>query len=344
VSDKYKLGIQGDKMKLTRSKFLRTSVFATMGLLLATTSLQSSAADWPDRPIKLVVPFPAGGPTDSAARVYAEALGKRLGQLIVVDNKPGASGAVAAGQFMNSSPDGYTFMMMVTPTILAPHFFKTATFNPAISFAPITKIYDLPNVIAVNKKSLPDLTDLNSLFTKSKAGAQPMMYTSSGAGSSGHLSMELMKSKGFANMQHVAYKGSAPAMNDTLGGVVPVIYADMVTALPQIKGGRLKALAVGTPKRVKALPDVSTMAEQGFGGYEASSWGGLVAPKNTPQNIIDRVSEESRQILASDEINQRFEQIGIIPAYLTPNKTQELLLSDFTDWGRVVRDNQLSAE
>lgn len=327
-------------MTLTRSKFLRTSALTAMGLLLASTTLQSLAADWPDRPIKLVVPFPAGGPTDSAARVYAEALSKRLGQPIVVDNKPGASGAVAAGQFMNTPADGYTFMMMVTPTILAPHFFKTATFNPATSFAPITKIYDLPNVIAVNKNSLPDLTDLKSLFAKSKASAQPLMYTSS----SGHLSMELMKSKGFSNMQHVAYKGSAPAMNDTLGGVVPVIYADMVTALPQIKGGRLKAVAVGTPKRVKVLPEVSTMAEQGFGGYEASSWGGLVAPKNTPQNIIDRVSEESRQILASDEINQRFEQIGILPAYLTPGKTQELLLSDFTGWGKVVKDNQLTAE
>ncbi|MET1115541.1 MAG: tripartite tricarboxylate transporter substrate binding protein [Comamonas sp.] len=306
--------------------------------------LQAAAAGWPDRPIKLVVPFPAGGPTDAAARVYAEALGKRLGQPIVVDNKPGASGAVAAGQFVGAPADGYTFMMMVTPTILAPHFFKTATFHPATSFAPVVKIYDLPNVIAVNRNALPDVTDLKSLFAKSKASAQALMYTSSGAGSSGHLSMELMKSKGLTNMQHVAYKGSAPAMNDTLGGVVPVIYADMVTALPQIKGGRLKALAVGTPQRVKSLPDVPTMAEQGFGGNEASSWGGLVAPRNTPQGIIDRVSEESRQILASDEIHQRFEQIGVLAAYLSPAKTQELLQSDFTGWGKVVKDNQLTPE
>lgn len=329
-------------MAITRSNFLCIPTRVALGLLLAFPSLQASAAGWPDRPIKLVVPFPAGGPTDSAARVYAEALGKRLGQPIVVDNKPGASGAVAAGQFVGTPADGYTFMMMVTPTILAPHFFKTATFHPATSFAPVTKIYDLPNVIAVNRNSLPDVTDLKSLFAK--ASAQTLMYTSSGAGSSGHLSMELMKSKGFTNMQHVAYKGSAPAMNDTLGGVVPVIYADMVTALPQIKGGRLKAVAVGTPQRVKSLPDVPTMAEQGFGGNEASSWGGLVAPKGTPQDIIKRVSEESRQILASDEINQRFEQIGVLAAYLPPAKTQELLQSDFTGWGKVVKDNQLTPE
>lgn len=331
-------------MAITRSNFLRTPTRLALGLLLAFPGLQAAAAAWPDRPIKLVVPFPAGGPTDSAARVYAEALGKRLGQPIVVDNKPGASGAVAAGQFVGTLADGYTFMMMVTPTILAPHFFKTATFHPATSFAPVTKIYDLPNVIAVNRNSLPDVTDLKSLFARSKASAQTLMYTSSGAGSSGHLSMELMKSKGFTNMQHVAYKGSAPAMNDTLGGVVPVIYADMVTALPQIKAGRLQAVAVGTPQRVKSLPDVPTMAEQGFGGNEASSWGGLVAPKDTPPNIIKRISEESRQILASEEIHQRFEQIGVLAAYLTPAKTQELLQSDFTGWGKVVKDNQLTPE
>lgn len=331
-------------MPISRSNFLRIPALSIMGLCLAASGLQASAASWPDRPIKLVVPFPAGGPTDSAARVYADALGKRLGQPIVVDNKPGASGAVAAGQFMGTPADGYTFMMMVTPTILAPHFFKTAAFNPATSFAAVTKIYDLPNVIAVNKNLLSDVSDLKSLFAKSKASTQALMYTSSGAGSSGHLSMELMKSKGFTNMQHVAYKGSAPAMNDTLGGVVPVIYADMVTALPQIKGGRLQAVAVGTLQRVKALPDVSTMAEQGFGGYEASSWGGLVAPKNTPQSIIDRVSQESQQILASEEVNQRFEQIGVLSAYLSPAKTQELLLSDFTNWGKVIKDNQLKPE
>jgi len=170
------------------------------------------------------------------------------------------------------------------------------------------------------------------------------MYTSSGTGSSGHLSMELMKSRGLTGMQHVAYRGSAPAMTDTLGGVVPVIYADMVTALPQIRGGRLAAVAVGTPERVKALPDVPTMAEQGFGGYEASSWGGLVAPKDTPAAIIDRVSAVSRDILASPDLGQRFEQIGILPAYLSPADTQALLADDFSRWGKVIRDNAIGRE
>ncbi len=331
-------------MARTRSNFLKRLSVLTSGLIMATATIQACAANWPDHPIKLVVPFPAGGPTDSAARVYAEALGKRLGQTIVVDNKPGASGAIAAGQLMNTAADGYTFMMMVTPTILAPHFFKTAKFDPATSFAPVTKIYDLPNVIAINEKSLPDVNDLKSLFDKSMHASQPLMYTSSGIGSSGHLSMELMKSKGLTNMQHVPYKGSAPAMNDTVGGMVPVIYADIVTALPQIKGGRLKAIAVGTPERIKALPAVSTMAEQGFGGNEASSWGGLVAPLKTPRAIIERVNQESREILNSDELTQRFEQIGVVPAYLTPDDTQKLLKHDFSQWGEVIKDNHLGSE
>ncbi len=331
-------------MSITRSNFLRMGCVAIAGFACVQAATPALAADWPERTIRLVVPFPPGGPTDSAARVYAEAMGRQLGQTVLVENKPGASGAVAAGQMLTTPGDGYTFMMMVTPTILAPHFFDAVTFDPATDFAPVAKIYDLPNVIAVNKTSLPQVTDLTTLFAASASGAQPLMYTSSGTGSSGHLSMELMKSRGLTGMQHVAYRGSAPAMTDTLGGVVPVIYADMVTALPQIRGGRLAAVAVGTPERVKALPDVPTMAEQGFGGYEASSWGGLVAPKDTPAAIIDRVSAVSRDILASPDLGQRFEQIGILPAYLSPADTQALLADDFSRWGKVIRDNAIGRE
>lgn len=324
-----------------------SNIFRISSLLAASVfafAHNSHAAEWPSQPIRLVVPFPAGGPTDSAARVYADELGKRLGSVIVVENKPGASGAVAAGQFLNAVPDGHTLMMIVTPTILAPHFFETINFDPANDFAPVTKIYDLPNVIAVNPNELPEVKTLQELFDTSSKADPALMYTSSGTGSSGHLSMELMKSRKLTNMEHVAYKGSAPAMRDTVGGVVPVIYADMVTALPQIKAGRINAVAVGTPERVKVLPDVPTMAEQGFGGYEASSWGGVLAPKGTPQDIIDRLSEESREILASEELAARFDQIGILPAFLTPEKTHELLESDFSRWGEVIRDNDMGGK
>jgi tripartite-type tricarboxylate transporter receptor subunit TctC len=156
--------------------------------------------------------------------------------------------------------------------------------------------------------------------------------------------MELMKSAKLHTMQHVAYKGSAPAMNDTLGGVVPVIYADMVSALPHIRSGRLRALAVGTPQRVKALEGVQTMAEQGFGGYEASSWGGLVAPRDTPRAIIDKLSATSRQLLATEEVRDRFEKIGVTAAFLNPQDTEALIRSDYTRWGEVVRTNGLGAE
>ncbi|WP_338500687.1 tripartite tricarboxylate transporter substrate binding protein [Delftia tsuruhatensis] len=317
---------------------------AAIASLCGAAQANTDTGAWPDRPIRLVVPFPPGGPTDGAARVYAEALARQLGQPVVIENKPGASGAVAAGQFRTAAPDGYTLMMMVTPTIMAPHFFKNVKFHPATDFAPVTKIYDLPNVIAVNAQSLPKVTDLKSLFQYAKAQPSTLDYTSSGAGSSGHLSMELMKSARLHTMQHVAYKGSAPAMNDTLGGVVPVIYADMVSALPHIRSGRLRALAVGTPQRVKALDGVQTMAEQGFGCYEASSWGGLVAPRDTPRAIIDKLSATSRQLLATDEVRDRFEKIGVTAAYLNPQDTEGLIRSDYTRWGEVVRTNGLGAE
>ncbi|WP_420868316.1 Bug family tripartite tricarboxylate transporter substrate binding protein [Cupriavidus oxalaticus] len=313
-------------------------------MLVCSTAPSFAGAAWPDRPIHLIVPFPPGGPTDSAARVYSDALGRELGQPVIVENKPGVSGAIAAVQVKNVAPDGYTLMMLVTPTIMAPHLFKNVKFDPVNDFDPITKIYDLPNLIAINPKVLPGVSNLKSLFdlSKSKDGGFP--YTSSGVGSSGNLSMELMKYRKLHNMSHIAYKGSAPAMNDTLGGVVPVIYADLVSALPQIRAGRLKALAVGTPQRVKALPNVPTIAEQGFSGFEASSWGGLVAPRNTPSNIILKISQISQKILASDDLKKRFDNIGIISSYMSPQDTKSLIGSDFTRWGEVIRVSGIVAE
>lgn len=323
-----------------------SALAASLLALMASTGTAWADAAWPDKPLRVIVPFPPGGPTDGAARVFSEALSRQVGQPVVVENKPGASGAVAAGQFKAAAPDGYTFMMMVTPTILAPHFFKNIKFHPANDFAAVTKIYDLPNVIAVNARSLPQVTDMKSLFqlTNAQAGGSSLAYTSSGAGSSGHLSMELMKSAKLHTMQHVAYKGSAPAMNDTLGGVVPVIYADMVSSLPHIRSGRLKAVAVGTPQRVKSLDGVPTMAEQGYSGYEASSWGGLVAPKDTPRAIVDKASAAARQVLATEDVRDRLEKIGVTAAYLNPQDTEALIRNDYNRWGEVVRANGIGVD
>uniref|UniRef100_UPI00258D7576 Bug family tripartite tricarboxylate transporter substrate binding protein n=1 Tax=Diaphorobacter sp. TaxID=1934310 RepID=UPI00258D7576 len=167
---------------------------------------------WPDKMIKLVVPFPAGGPTDTASRIVGQKLAERLKQPVVVDNRPGASGSIAAAQVAKSPADGYTLMMLATPTLLAPHLYRKTGYDTVKDFAPVATVYDLPIVIVVNPRLLPDVTDLKGLIAHAKAQKTPLNYTSSGAGSFGHLSMELLKQMGGFDMQHVPYKGSAPAI------------------------------------------------------------------------------------------------------------------------------------
>ncbi len=306
------------------------------------TSLAQSA--WPASLIKLIVPFPAGGPTDTASRIVGQKLAERLKQAVVVENRPGASGSIAALQVMKAEPDGYTLMMLATPTLLAPHLYKKAGYDTVKDFAPVATVYDLPIVVVVNPTQLPDVTDLRKLIANAKAQKTPLNYTSSGAGSFGHLSMELLKQMGGFDMQHVPYKGGVPAITDTIGGQVPVMYADLVAALPHIKAGKLRAIAVGSPQRVTMLPDVPTIAEQGFKGYDAVSWGGLLAPAGTPKAVVDRIAGEVRQILADKEIQEKLLNAGAIARFQDPAQMGQHLQQDYAKWGQLIRDKSIASE
>jgi len=301
-------------------------------------------AAWPDRMIKLVVPFPAGGPTDTASRIVGQRLAERLKQAVVVDNRPGASGSIAAAQVTKSPADGYTLMMLATPTLLAPHLYKKAGYDTVKDFAPVATVYDLPIVIVVNPRLLPDVTDLKGLIAHAKAATTPLNYTSSGAGSFGHLSMELLKQMGGFDMQHVPYKGGVPAITDTIGGQVPIMYADLVAALPHIKAGKLRAIAVGSPERVVMLPDVKTIAEQGVKGYDAVSWGGLLAPPGTPKAVVDRVAAEVKDILADKEVQDKLLGVGAIAHFQDPAQMGQRLQSDYQRWGQIIRDKGIAPE
>ena len=306
------------------------------------TSLAQSA--WPASLIKLIVPFPAGGPTDTASRIVGQKLAERLKQAVVVENRPGASGSIAALQVMKAEPDGYTLMMLATPTLLAPHLYKKAGYDTVKDFAPVATVYDLPIVVVVNPTQLPDVTDLRKLIANAKAQKTPLNYTSSGAGSFGHLSMELLKQMGGFDMQHVPYKGGVPAITDTIGGQVPVMYADLVAALPHIKAGKLRAIAIGSPQRVAMLPDVPTIAEQGFKGYDAVSWGGLLAPAGTPKAVVDRIAGEVRQILADKEIQEKLLHAGAIARFQDPAQMGQHLQQDYAKWGQLIRDKSIASE
>ncbi|MFP5486139.1 MAG: Bug family tripartite tricarboxylate transporter substrate binding protein [Gammaproteobacteria bacterium] len=327
-------------MKISQLSRRALLALAAAPLLIGTAFAQA----WPAKPLKLVVPFPPGGPTDTASRIVGQKLAERLKQPVVVENRAGASGSIAAQQLTKTPGDGYTLMMLATPTLLAPHLYKKAGYDTSKDFVPVATVYDLPIVVVVNPTLMPTVTDLQRLITHAKARPGQLNYTSSGVGSFGHLSMELLKQMGQFDMEHVPYKGGVPAITDTLGGQVPMMYADLVAALPHIQTGRLRAIAVGSPQRVGVIPNVATIAEQGFKGFDAVSWGGLMAPPGTPKDVVQRISNEVKAILAEKEVQDKLLNAGAIANYQAPDQMAKRVTGDYTKWGKVIRDKGILFE
>ncbi|WP_231499170.1 MULTISPECIES: Bug family tripartite tricarboxylate transporter substrate binding protein [Comamonas] len=318
-----------------------------LALAAAATVVAGSAwaqAAWPTKPITLIVPFPPGGPTDVVSRIVGKELSERLGQPIIVENKSGASGAIAAGQVKRAAPDGYTLMTLATPTLFAPLFYKNTGYEVTQDFTPIAMIYDLPIVMVVNPEKLPGVTTLQQLIDTARAQKGALNYTTSGAGSFGHMSMELLKDLGKFDMQHVAYKGGVPAITDTIGGQVPIMYADLVAALPHIKSGKLVAVAVGSPERVAMIPEVKTIAEQGINGFSAVSLGAFLGPKGLPPAVVERLNKELKEILSQKAVQDRILGAGAIARYLPAAQLQQSLTTDYAKWSKVVREKGMAAE
>ncbi|WP_198086960.1 tripartite tricarboxylate transporter substrate binding protein [Variovorax sp. E3] len=315
---------------------------ALIALALPLVAGAAFAQAWPAKPITLIVPFPPGGPTDVASRIVAQKMSVALKQNIVIDNRSGASGTVGAAAASRAAPDGYTFVMLATPTLLASHLYGPTGYDIFKNFTPVGSVYDLPIVLVVNPKSLPDVNGVQDLIAKAKAESGKLNYTTAGAGSFGHLTTEQLKTIGKFDMQHVPYRGSAPAVTDLIGGQVPAMFSDLVGVLPHIKAGKLRAIAVGSGKRVSLLPDVKTVAEQGFPGFDATSWGGLLAPAGTPKDVIDRMSAELKTALADKQVQEKLESVGSFAAYRTPAQTGVRMREDFERWGKVIRDNHIT--
>ncbi|WP_439683139.1 Extra-cytoplasmic solute receptor [Cupriavidus oxalaticus] len=328
----------------TRRAFTRRLGVALLAASLPFAAAPAFADAYPNKPIRLVVPFPPGGPTDTAARIIGQKMSESLKQPVVVDNRPGASGTIGAENVAKSPADGYTLLVLATPTLLAPHLLNRKGYDIFKDFTPIGAAYDLPIVMVVNPQAMPDVTDLQQYIAKAKAKPGALNYTSAGNGSFGHLSTELLKNLGHFDVQHVPYKGSAPAISDLLAGQVPMMFSDMIAALPHIKAGKLRPIAVGSSRRVSFTPEVKTVAEQGFPGFDATAWGGLLAPAGTPKDVVAKLSAELKGALADPTVQQKMLGAGTVAAYLPPEQLAARMSGDYKKWGKVIQDNGIRGD
>lgn len=314
-------------------------------LMLAAAMLASIAvqAEYPEKPIRLVVPFGAGGVTDTSGRMVAEALGKRLGQSIVVENKAGASGNIGTQLVALAPPDGYTLVLGFDGTlVINPHVFANFPIDVQNDLAPVGKIGDA-TLIIVAHPSFPAKT-LQELIAHSKKEPKGVSYGTSGVGGTPHIAGELLKQKTGANLQHIPYKGGGPAMTDALGGNIPMVFTAVAGAMQHVKAGRLVPIAVSSATRSPALPDVPTFIESGVADFQADSWVALLAPAKTPRAVIDKLNKELNAVLSDPAIVQKLGALGIVATPGSPEKLAEQIRVDLDKYGKVVKAAGIKAE
>ena len=321
----------------------RFATHLTIGISSVIVGAQPSfAADYPTRPIKIVVPFGAGGLTDIVARLVAERLSKDAGWTVIVENKTGAGGNIGAAEVARSKPDGYTLLMGSIGTNASnPFIYKRMPYDPKKDFAPVTLAATGTLLLVVNP-SLP-IHSTGELIEYATKHPGQLSYGSGGMGASQHLAGELLKSMAGIDIQHVPYKGLAPAIPDLLAGRIGLTF-DMATALPYVKEGKLRAIAVANPKRSQALPDVPTIAESGVPGYAASAWYGFFAPAGTPKDIVQLLNEKISGILKQDDIRARLMAMGAEPAVSTPEQLASFVEEESEKWGKVLKGLNLQLD
>ncbi|PUE05867.1 LacI family transcriptional regulator [Limnohabitans sp. T6-5] len=323
-----------------RRQWLTTLLSASLALGTGISAAQSA---YPNKPIRLVVPFTPGGVTDTSGRLIAEQLSKRLGQQVVVDNKPGASGNIGTQMVAAAEPDGYTLLLGFDGTlVINPHVFPKVGFDTLKDFAPIGKIGDAVLILvshpAVPAKSLKDVIALS----KTQAGG--LSYGTSGTGGTPHIAGELLKQRTGANLTHIPYKGGGQAMTDVLGGNIPLVYTAIAGAISHVKSGKLHAVAVSSAQRSSSLPDVPTFIENGVPDFEINSWVGLLAPAKTPKAVLDKLNTELNAVLADAAVRERLNGMGIAATPGTAEKFGQEIQRDLARYGAVVKSANIKAE
>lgn len=302
----------------------------------------AAAQDFPRRAITLIVPHSAGGTSDILARTVAAEVGKTLGQTIVVDNKGGANGSIAAKAVATAAPDGYTLLLATASTHgINPTLYKKLQYDAVKDFTPVTLLATVPNVLVVNKQV--QATDVQQLIAEIKADGNAFNMASAGAGTPGHLAGEMFKQRAGLEFVHVPYKGGSPALADLIGGQVQFLFTTIPGALPHIKAGTLRALAVTSPRRSPALPDLPTMAESGLPGFQAISWHGIVAPAGTPPAVVDTLNQAFSKALAAPEVRQRLMEEGAEAAAINTGEFGAFIQSEIAAWAEAVKASGASA-
>jgi tripartite-type tricarboxylate transporter receptor subunit TctC len=315
-------------------------------VLAAAAAFVLSGAAWaqnyPDRPIRVIVPYPAGQASDTIMRLVGEHLGKTLGQPVVIDNKPGAGGNLGSDAGAKATPDGYTLTVATAALPISKHVYRRLPFDPAKDFAPITLMTITPLVL-VTRPDLP-ANSVAELVQFAKKNPGKLTFASSGPGTSHHLSGELFKTLAGIDILHVPYKGSPPAHVDLMAGTVDIMFDNIVPVAPHIKHGKLKALAVTTRTRAALLPHVPTMTEAGFANFEAVAWFGLLAPAGTPRAIVDRLNKATVAILNAPDMKERLAGIGATTVAGTPEEFGRFIDAEIAKWAPVVKRAQIDLE
>jgi len=315
---------------------------AAFAALLAVAA-SATAQTYPSRPVTVVVGFAPGGGTDTVGRVMQRKLGEYLGQTIVVENRAGAGGTIAADVVSKANPDGYTILLATIAALaVAPHLNSKLPYRPLVDFAPISMATVSGNVLVVH----PSVQAKTLAEYVKEANSKPggIAYGTSGVGSAGHLAGELFRLTAKANLTHVPYKGGGPAMSDLLGGQIPSVFASATTATPQVKAGKLRALGSTGARRSAALPDVPTIAEQGYPGYQATNWYAFVAPAKTPKDVVARLNREIVKTLGDPETHAAILKQGEEPTPSTPEELAQHMASEYATWGRVIKEAGIPPE
>jgi tripartite-type tricarboxylate transporter receptor subunit TctC len=305
-------------------------------LLVFGTQTALSQPGYPSKPVRFIAPFPPGGATDTLCRLLAQKLAEGLGQPVTVDNRPGASGNIGHELAMKTAPDGYTLLLTNSSTLTTnPHLFKRLPFDPLGDFTPVSLVATAGQVLVVHP-SVP-VSSVAELVTLAKTRPGQLNFGSGGKGIQSHISGEMFKSMTGVNIVHVPYKGTVQAVADLVAGQVQLVFADMVPAMPHIKSGRLKPLAVTIAERSPALPDVPTMIESGVAGYNATIWWAVALPKGAESRLIERLNSELGRVIALAEVQERYASLGMTPAHSTPREVTRLIRSDTQKFGPILK-------